>query len=123
MRIGEASAASGVSAKMLRYYEDIGLIRPAFRDVHGYRSYDTDDVNRLRFIHLGRECGLSVGQIRDLLSLWNKDNLASEISRLAVQNMAELDVRIDRMKMLRQAVEDLVSGCERERRPHSPAVP
>jgi DNA-binding transcriptional MerR regulator len=67
---------------------------------------------------------LSVGQIRDLLSLWNEEKLPGrEVSRLAVQNIAELDVRINRMKMLRQAVEDLVSGCERERRPHSPAVP
>jgi DNA-binding transcriptional MerR regulator len=61
MRIGEASAASGVSAKTLRYHEDSGLIRSVFQDGHGYRSYDTDDVNRIRFIHLCRECGLSVG--------------------------------------------------------------
>lgn len=91
MNIGEASKASKVSAKMIRYYEQIGLIPPADRTDSGYRAYTQDDVHRLHFIRRARDLGFSVAEITDLLGLWNdKSRQSADVKRLAQQHIAEL---------------------------------
>lgn len=86
MNIGEASKASKVSAKMIRYYEQIGLIPPADRTDSGYRAYTQDDVHRLHFIRRSRDLGFSVAEITDLLGLWNdKSRQSADVKRLAQQ--------------------------------------
>lgn len=123
MQIGEASAASGVSAKMIRYYEDIGLIPSATRKDSGYRLYVESDVHRLRFIHRARELGFSVERIRDLLRLWNDRKRPSrEVKKLAAQHIAELEAQIARMQGLRDTLKHLADACDGDSRPHCPIL-
>ena len=123
MQIGEASAASGVSAKMIRYYEDIGLIPSATRKDSGYRLYVESDVHRLRFIHRARELGFSVERIRDLLRLWNDRKRPSrEVKKLASQHIAELEAQIARMQGLRDTLKHLADACDGDSRPHCPIL-
>lgn len=119
MQIGEASAASGVSAKMIRYYEDIGLIPSATRKDSGYRLYVEPDVHRLRFIHRARELGFPVERIRDLMRLWNDRKRPSrEVKKLAAQHIAELEAQITRMRGLRDTLKHLSDACDGDNRPH-----
>ncbi len=123
MQIGEASAASGVSAKMIRYYEDIGLIPSATRKDSGYRLYVEPDVHRLRFIHRARELGFPVERIRDLLRLWNDRKRPSrEVKKLAAQYIAELEAQITRMQGLRDTLKHLADACDGDSRPHCPIL-
>ena len=123
MQIGEASAASGVSAKMIRYYEDIGLIPSATRKDSGYRLYVETDVHRLRFIHRARELGFPVERIRDLLRLWNDRKRPSrEVKKLASQHIAELEAQIARMQGLRDTLKHLADACDGDSRPHCPIL-
>jgi MerR family copper efflux transcriptional regulator len=123
VQIGEASAASGVSAKMIRYYEDIGLIPSATRKDSGYRLYVESDVHRLRFIHRARELGFSVERIRDLLRLWNDRKRPSrEVKKLAAQHIAELEAQIARMQGLRDTLKHLADACDGDSRPHCPIL-
>ncbi len=123
MQIGEASAASGVSAKMIRYYEDIGLIPSATRKDSGYRLYVEADVHRLRFIHRARELGFPVARIRDLLRLWNDRKRPSrEVKKLAAQHIAELEAQIARIQGLRDTLKHLADACDGDSRPHCPIL-
>ena len=123
MQIGEASAASGVSAKMIRYYEDIGLIPSASRKDSGYRLYVESDVHRLQFIHRARELGFSIERIRDLLRLWNDLKRPSrEVKKLASQHIAELEAQIARMQGLRDTLKHLADACDGDNRPHCPIL-
>lgn len=95
MRIGEAAVASGVSAKMVRYYEAIGLIRTAKRWSSGYRRYELPDVHRLRFIRIARNVGFSLTSIRELLALWDdRERSNGEIKMMALAKIAELQRRL-----------------------------
>jgi Cu(I)-responsive transcriptional regulator len=123
MQIGEAAAASGVSAKMIRYYEDIGLVPSASRKDSGYRLYVESDVHRLRFIHRARELGFSIERIRDLLRLWNDLKRPSrEVKKLASQHIAELEAQIVRMQELRDTLKHLADACDGDNRPHCPIL-
>jgi Cu(I)-responsive transcriptional regulator len=123
MQIGEAADASGVSAKMIRYYEDIGLIPSASRKDSGYRLYVESDVHRLRFIHRARELGFSIERIRDLLRLWNDLKRPSrEVKKLASQHIAELEAQIVRMQELRDTLKHLADACDGDNRPHCPIL-
>ena len=123
MQIGEAADASGVSAKMIRYYEDIGLIPSASRKDSGYRLYVESDVHRLRFIHRARELGFSIERIRDLLRLWNDLKRPSrEVKKLASQHIAELEAQIVRMQGLRDTLKHLADACDGDSRPHCPIL-
>lgn len=123
MNIGEASKASKVSAKMIRYYEQIGLIPPAARTESGYRNYAQTDVHRLRFIGHARDLGFSVAKIGDLLNLWNDQSRQSaDVKRLAEAHIAELDRRIDNMRQLSDTLKTLVSHCAGDERPDCPIL-
>jgi MerR family gold-responsive transcriptional activator of gol and ges genes len=123
MNIGSAAEKSGVSAKMVRYYEDIGLIPRARRSASGYRNYGEEDVHRLRFIHRARDLGFSVEDIRELLRLWNDRNRSSrEVKKLALAHIRELEEQIARMHGLVATLKHLASACEGNSRPHCPIL-
>ncbi len=123
MQIGTASRRSGVSAKMIRHYESIGLIpAPARRDSN-YRDYGDDDVHRLGFVRRARDLGFSIDEIRDLLKLWGDEHRASvDVRTLAQTHIADLDRRIERLREMRQTLDKLVCACDGDERPHCPII-
>jgi MerR family transcriptional regulator, copper efflux regulator len=109
MNIGTAAGQSGVNAKMIRYYEEIGLIGRSSRSEAGYRIYDEPDVHRLRFIRRARDLGFSVERIRDLLKLWSDRRRPSR------------DVK-KKLTAMRDAVEALARHCHGDERPDCPII-
>ncbi len=123
MNIGEASAASGVSAKMIRYYEEIGLIAPAGRTASNYRVYDEDEVNRLRFVRRARKLGFSLEETERLLKLWaDKERASGEVKALAVSHIADLQVKIAEMQSMVDTLSHLADSCHGDTRPHCPIL-
>jgi Cu(I)-responsive transcriptional regulator len=121
--IGEAAAATGVSAKMIRHYEQTGLIPRASRTFAGYRLYADADLHRLRFIKRGRALGFSMKQIEALLGLWNDASRESaEVKRLAKAHADDLGRRIDEMQAMRRTLEDLAKHCRGNARPECPIL-
>lgn len=123
MNIGEASKASGVSAKMIRYYEDIELIPPAARSESGYRAYAGNDVHRLRFIRRARDLGFSVAEIGELLGLWNdRSRQSAGVKRLAQAHIMELEERIRNLREMADTLQQLISCCAGDDRPDCPIL-
>jgi MerR family gold-responsive transcriptional activator of gol and ges genes len=123
MNIGQASEASGVSAKMIRYYEQISLIPPASRSGSGYRAYARDDVHRLRFIRRARDLGFSVAEISDLLGLWNdRSRKSADVKRLAKGHIAELEERIRNLRQMADTLQTLIACCAGDDRPDCPIL-
>ncbi len=123
VNIGRAAAESGVSAKMIRYYESIGLLRPAARTASGYRQYSPADVQTLRFIRRSRDLGFSLERIGTLLQLWQDTSRKSQdVKQLARQYIAELDEDIRKLQSLRAQVEQLAQACHGDNRPECPIL-
>lgn len=123
MNIGQASKASGVSAKMIRYYEQTGLIPAADRKSSGYRDYSSTDIHMLRFIRRARDLGFSVAAISDLLGLWRDDTRqSSEVKRLAQGHIEELEKKIKGLQDMANTLTILVNACHGDRRPHCPIL-
>ena len=123
MNIGKVSQASGVSTKMIRYYEQIGLIPTAGRNNAGYRSYSVTDVERLKFIKRSRELGFSVVEISDLLDLWNDRNRQSaDVKRLALGHIEKLEQRINDLQQMANTLKDLINCCAGDDRPECPIL-
>jgi Cu(I)-responsive transcriptional regulator len=123
MNIGEAAKRSGVSAKMIRYYESAGLIAKAARSEAGYRHYADADLHRLRFIHRARELGFPVARIAELLSLWdNKSRSNSEVKRLAEKHIGELHQEIVALKSMVKTLMKLTESCQGDGRAHCPIL-
>lgn len=122
MNIGQAARASGVSAKMIRYYESIGLIPAAERTAAGYRVYTEADVNTLRFIHRAREFGFPIERIRLLVSLWQGGRPSREVKQVALAHVAELDHRIAELTAMRDALAHLAAACHGDHRPECPIL-
>lgn len=121
--IGEAAALSGVSAKMIRHYESIGLIPEAARTFAGYRLYNDADVHRLRFIRRGRDLGFSIARIETLLGLWsNRSRSSSDVKRLAEAHADELDAKIREMQAMRETLRHLARRCHGDDRPECPIL-
>lgn len=121
--IGEASALSGVSAKMIRHYEAIGLIPPASRTFANYRLYNDADVHRLRFIRRARNLGFPMKQIEVLLGLWGDPNRSSaEVKRLAQGHSDELAARIAEMQAMQRTLQSLAAHCHGDHRPECPIL-
>lgn len=121
--IGEAAKASGVTAKMVRHYESIGLLPPARRTEAGYRLYGDDDVRMLQFIHRGRALGFSLGQIADLLALWrDKHRASADVRRLALEHVAALDRKIAELEAMKRTLATLASSCHGDARSDCPIL-
>ena len=123
MNIGEAARASGVSAKMIRYYEETGLIPPAGRTGSGYRTYGPKEVQVLRFVRRARDLGFPMEKVADLLALWRDRGRASaEVKRLAEDQVAALAQRIREMEEMKATLEHLVQACAGDQRPDCPIL-
>lgn len=123
MNIGEAAAASGISAKMLRYYESIGLLRPTARTESGYRVYSENDIHTLRFIRQARRLGFSMAQTAQLLALWrDKDRASADVKRLALGHVKELEAKIAELDGMRRTLQHLAAHCHGDSRPDCPIL-
>lgn len=123
MNIGDAAQRSGVTAKMIRHYERIGLIPAARRTDSGYRKYTAGDVHTLGFIRRARDLGFSIKQIGDLLDLWrNQRRTSSKVKALALAHIAELDERIRQLEAMRQILDQLAAHCHGDDRPDCPIL-
>lgn len=123
MNIGAAAKASGVSAKMIRYYEEIGLIPPAARTDSGYREYSETDVHRLNFVRRARDLGFSVKEIRDLLDLWSdRSRHSADVKRIAQAHIAELQQKIAELRSMSDTLQTLVNCCAGDHRPECPIL-
>lgn len=123
MNIGEAARRSGVSAKMVRYYEGIGLIAPASRTGSGYRSYTPADVHVLQFIRRARDFGMPIDRVKQLLALWGDDHRASrDVKALALRHVAELRAKVAELGAMADALQDLADQCDGDGRPDCPIL-
>jgi Cu(I)-responsive transcriptional regulator len=123
MNIGQAARASGVSARMIRHYEAIGLIPPAMRRESGYRDYDPREVHMLRFIGRARDLGFTLDEIAGLLDLWRDRNRRSgDVKRIAEGRLQDIEQRIARMQAMAEALRTLASCCAGDSRPDCPIL-
>ena len=123
MNIGQASMASGVSAKMIRHYESVGVVPAADRTASGYRDYGAVDIHRLGFIRRARDLGFSMKQIRDLLRLWSdRGRSNAEAKAIALGHVAELKDRARRLNELADPLKHLALACEGDGRPDCPII-
>ncbi|MCD2183906.1 Cu(I)-responsive transcriptional regulator [Rhizobium sp. GN54] len=123
MNIGEAAAASGVTAKMIRHYEAIGLIQQAGRTGAGYRTYGPKDLATLSFIRRSRDLGFSIAQIRDLLALWQDRSRASaDVKRIAGEHIEELTAKMHQLQEMVMTLQHLSSHCHGDDRPDCPIL-
>ena len=121
--IGQAAEASGVSAKMIRHYEENGFIPKAGRTVAGYRIYKQADVHMLRFIRRARDLGFSLKEIKTLLGLWqNRRRASSDVKSLAMKHVEDLDKRIAEMQAMRRTLVNLAQNCHGDDRPDCPIL-
>jgi len=123
MNIGQAARKSGLSAKMIRYYESIGLLRPAHRSDSGYRLYGDDDLHSLAFIKRSRDLGFSLEEVGKLLTLWqDRQRASADVKALARQHINELNRKIAELAGLRDTLQDLVQHCHGDHRPDCPIL-
>lgn len=123
MNIGEASKASGVSAKMIRYYEETGLIPSAQRTSSGYRVYSNADIHRLHFVRRARDLGFAIAEISALLSLWDDSSRRSgDVKRLAQVHIADLQDKINGLKQMADTLQTLIECCAGDERPDCPIL-
>lgn len=123
MNIGEAAKASGVSAKLIRYYESIGLIPEAGRTGSGYRVYGPNEVNVLRFIKRARTLGFGIERIQTLLGLWqDRDRASAEVKRVALEHVAELEAKIAELTAMSDTLRHLADCCHGDDRPECPIL-
>jgi len=121
--IGEAAEASGVTAKMVRHYEAIGLIPAPRRSAGNYRTYGDRDVQTLRFIRRARTLGFSTGEIAQLLSLWqNRRRSSRQVREIASRHIDELDRKISELESMRKTLQHLVGACHADERPECPIL-
>lgn len=123
LSIGDAARLSGVSARMIRHYEQIGLLAPAQRGLSGYRQYGDADLHTLRFIQQARQLGFGIAQIATLLDLWrDRERPSAEVKSLALAHIAELDTRIGELQRMRATLSALSHACHGDDRPECPIL-
>ena len=123
MNIGQAAKASGVSAKMIRHYEESGLVPKAGRTAAGYRVYDENDIHVLRFVRRARDLGFSLAEVKVLLGLWgNRRRASADVKRLAQKHVDDLDRKIAGMQAMRRTLVDLSRHCHGDQRPGCPIL-
>lgn len=123
MNIGQAARRSGLSAKMIRYYESIGLLKPALRSDSGYRLYRQEDLHQLAFIKRSRDLGFSLEEVARLLTLWqDRQRASADVKALASQHIDDLNRRIEELVSLRDTLSELVAHCQGDDRPDCPIL-
>lgn len=123
MNIGQAAKASGVTAKMIRYYESIGLLAASARTHAGYRVYQERDLHALRFVRQARRLGFSVEDIRKLLALWqDRSRSSADVKAIALQHAGELERRIEELTAMRDTLNHLARACHGDDRPDCPIL-
>ncbi len=123
MNIGEAANHSGVSAKMIRYYEEVGLIRHPARNRNGYRSYDKNNIHELKFIRRARDLGFTVEQISALMHLWRDRGRASaDVKRMALEQVAALEAKQREIAEMANTLKHLAANCHGDGRPECPIL-
>jgi MerR family transcriptional regulator, copper efflux regulator len=123
VNIGTAAERAGVSSKMLRHYESIGLLPQVHRTDSGYRQYTEADVHVLRFIKRARALGFSMAEIAELVSLWqNRRRTSASVRRIAQRHAQELALRIEAMQSMQRTLAHLIHGCHGDERPDCPIL-
>ncbi|MHA1536390.1 MAG: Cu(I)-responsive transcriptional regulator [Alphaproteobacteria bacterium] len=123
MNIGEVAQLSGVPAKTIRYYEEVGLIPPAQRSEAGYRRFGKRDLSTLRFVQRARSLGFTVKEVSSLLALWqDKARASSEVKALAGRHCARIDAKIVELQSMRRTLDDLMTRCHGDGRPDCPIL-
>ncbi len=123
LNIGAAAKASGVSAKMIRHYESIGLLPEAQRSNGNYRLYGAQEVHNLRFIHRARSLGFPLETIRELLALWrNRQRSSGQVKKLALTHVESLEAKIKEMQEMAGALRHLANNCQGDDRPDCPIL-
>lgn len=123
MNIGEAATRSGVSAKMIRYYESIGLITAPARTAAQYRVYAAEDVHTLRFVRRSRDLGFSLEETRELLALWrDKSRASADVKNLAMAHVRELEEKAADLKAMADTLRHLATHCHGDHRPDCPIL-
>ena len=122
MNIGEVAARSGLPAKTIRYYEDIGLIKPG-RDANGYRAFQPQDLHKLAFLGRARALGFSIEDCRTLLALYEDENRASaEVKAIAREHLAQIEAKITDLRQMHATLSHLVEACAGDDRPDCPIL-
>jgi Cu(I)-responsive transcriptional regulator len=123
MNIGQASQRSGVSQRMIRHYEELGLIPKAARRGSGYRDYEEKDVHRLRFVRRARDLGFPIEEIGQLLALWqDRARASADVKALATARAEELKRKERELRSMRRSLEDLAKACHGDGRPDCPIL-
>ncbi len=123
MKISDVADRSGLPPKTIRYYEDIGLVRPASRQGNGYRDYDDRDVQMLRFLKRARGLGFSVADCRNLISLYqDRERASADVKALAQHRVDEIDRKIHELHSMRDALTHLIERCHGDDRPDCPIL-
>jgi MerR family transcriptional regulator, copper efflux regulator len=123
MNIGAAAAASGVTRKMIRHYEAIGLLRPPERRSNAYRDYGARDIHELRFIRRARRLGFSIPEIAELLALWrDRGRPSREVKRIAEAHIGDLQARVAEMQAMAHTLRELIAACHGDDRPDCPIL-
>lgn len=123
VNIGEAARRSGVSAKMLRYYESLGLLGQVHRTDSGYRQYSAGDVHTLRFVKRSRDLGFSMAEVADLVSLWqDRGRTSASVKQIAQRHVDDLSARIAAMQAMQRTLQDLLCHCHGDARPDCPIL-
>jgi len=123
MQIGQAAKASGISAKMIRHYEAIGLLPAAGRRASGYRDYSDTELHKLQFIRRARDLGFSIERIRLLLRLWSDRNRSNtEVRALALAHVAELEEKVKHLREMSDVLSRLAEACHGDGRPDCPII-
>lgn len=123
VNIGDAARLSGVSAKMVRHYESLGLLRPVARTDSGYRQYSAAEVHTLRFIKRSRDLGFSMAEIAELVGLWqNRRRASASVRKVAQKHADELAQRIEAMQEMQRTLQHLIHCCHGDERPECPIL-
>ena len=122
MNIGQAAAQAGLPSKTIRYYEDIGLVKPA-RDANGYRAFAANDIHKLTFLAHARALGFSIEDCRDLLALWeDTDRASAAVRRIAQDHLQQIETKIADLQNMRDTLKILVRDCAGDDRPDCPIL-